>query len=107
MSDKESSQNTSIDSLLKPEKDKKYFIKLDIEGYEQSAIAGMTNLINSGVSIKMDVCTYHHPNDLIEIKNTLTSLHFNCEISDGYVLYFHPGEEPSFRKVLIRATKIG
>jgi hypothetical protein len=106
MSDEKGDTSISVDSLLVHEKGEKYFIKLDIEGYEQKALSGMKNLVASGNHIKVDVCTYHHPEDLKEIKTTLQSYGFIYHVSDGYVLYFQEGEEPSFRKALIRAEKL-
>ena len=105
MSDNYGDTTVSIDSLVTPEPGNQYFIKMDIEGYEQLALSGMKKLLASGNPIKMNVCTYHHPNDLSEIKATLESFGFSCQVSEGYVLFFQPGEEPSFRKVLIRAEK--
>jgi hypothetical protein len=105
MSDVESDTTTSIDSLLRPASDEKYFIKMDIEGYEQKALQGMKKMVASGCNIKMDVCTYHHPNDLQEIKEAIDSYGFKWNISKSFMLYFKPDEEPSFRKVLIRAEK--
>lgn len=105
MSDKQSDSTTSIDSLVIPEKGDKYFIKLDIEGFEKKALSGMNRLVSSGQPLKMNVCTYHHPDDLTEIEAILQSYGFKWKVSDGYVLYFQNGEEPSFRKALIRAEK--
>jgi len=105
MSDEKSDTTTSIDTLLIPEEGEKYFIKLDIEGYEQKALSGMKKLVASGNHVKMNVCTYHKPGDFKEIEAILQSYGFSCQVSDGYVLYFQKGEEPSFRKVLIRAEK--
>ncbi len=105
LSDSPGEITTSIDTLLQPDAGDRYFIKMDIEGFEQKALIGMKKLIASGCAIKMDICTYHHPNDLIEIGRILDNYSFKSKVSDGYVLYFQPGEDPSFRKVLIRAVK--
>jgi len=106
MSDSEGESTVSIDSLLKPVANEKYFIKMDIEGFEQKALAGMKNLVASGNAIKLNVCTYHQPFALKEISEILGDYGFDCQVSKGFVLFFHPGEEPSFRKVLIRAEKV-
>jgi len=106
MSDSEGDLMVSIDSLLKPFANEKYFIKMDIEGYEQKALAGMKNLVASGNAIKMAVCTYHQPYALQEISTILGDYGFECQVSKGFVLFFQPGEVPSFRKVLIRAEKV-
>lgn len=103
----ESESTVSIDNLVNPVMDVPYFIKMDIEGFEQKALAGMKNLVASGVNIKMDVCTYHHANDLPEIESILAGLGFTWQVTPSYMLYFQDGEEPSFRKVLVRAEKAG
>jgi hypothetical protein len=107
MSDTPGENTTSIDELLSHEGKGSYFIKLDIEGYEQKALSGMRKLTDSGYPVRMNVCTYHNPDDFADIKSTLESYGFLCNATAGYVLFFHPGEEPSFRKVLIRAEKPG
>ena len=78
---------------------------MDIEGFEQRALAGMKNLVASGNAIKLNVCTYHQPFALNQIHAILGDYGFDCQVSKGFVLFFQPGEEPSFRKVLIRAQK--
>ena len=105
LSDEAGSSTISLDSILVPESGSNYFIKLDIEGFEQKALSGMKKLIASGNPIKMNVCIYHHPEDRREIEATLVSNGFSCEVSDGYLIYFQRKEEPAFRKALIRARK--
>jgi hypothetical protein len=105
MSDIQSNTTTSIDALITPEPGESYFIKLDIEGFEKKALSGMKKLVASGKPVRMNVCTYHHPNDFKEIAEILNSYGFSWKSSDGYVLFFQEDEEPSFRKVLIRAEK--
>jgi hypothetical protein len=105
MSDNPDQTTTSIDELLGNERGETCFIKLDIEGYEQKALRGMKKLVASGNRIKMNVCTYHHPGDFLEIKSILEDYGFVCSATQGFVLFFHPGEDAAFRKVLIRAEK--
>lgn len=105
MSDIESETTICLDSLMIPEPGFSYFIKLDIEGFEQKALSGMKRMVISGDQIKMDVCTYHRLNDYNEIEATLLAYGFTCRGSDGFVLYSETGEEPTFRKALIRAEK--
>ena len=45
MSDIQSDTTISIDTLLSPEPGESYFVKLDIEGYEQKALTGMKKLV--------------------------------------------------------------
>ena len=61
--------------------------------------------MESGKNVRINVCTYHYPDDFREIKTALENYGLDCHATEGYVLFFHPGEEPSFRKVLIRAEK--
>lgn len=96
---------TTIDDLIQADPNEKYFIKMDIEGYEKEALRGMEKLVSIGKNIKMDICTYHHINDLDDIGAIISSYGFNWHASDGYILYFQPNEEPKFRKALIRAQK--
>lgn len=105
MSDTASETTTSIDALLHPFANEKFFIKLDIEGSEQKALAGMKNLVASGRPVKMNVCTYHQPKAFDEIEEIIKDYGFKWEVSEGYVLYFLPGEKPEFRRNLIRASK--
>ncbi len=105
LSDKFGETTTSIDTIVIPEKGEKYFIKMDIEGYEKQALLGMKSLVESGNHLKLDVCTYHHPNDQVEIAEIVKSYGFKWHVSKGFVLYSQPDEVPTFRKVLIRAEK--
>ncbi len=105
MSDIEGDDTVSIDSLVSPLKGEKYFVKLDIEGFEQKALAGMKNLVASGNPLKLDVCTYHQPEAFDEISALVENYGFRWDVTKGFVLFFQPGEVPSFRKVLIRAEK--
>ena len=105
MSDTSGSSSVTIDELLDPFENTHYFIKLDIEGYERKALSAMKGLLASGKRVRMNVCTYHHQEDFVEIKNALVSSGFACTPSEGYVLFSHPGEDPAFRKVLIRAER--
>jgi hypothetical protein len=106
MSHSEGENTVSIDSLIGPIENANYFIKIDIEGYEQSALAGMKSLVASGKQIKMDICTYHKVNDINDFQLILKEYGFKLEVSDSYILFGWPGDVPEFRKVLIRATKM-
>jgi predicted RNA methylase len=105
LSDADSELTVTIDSILNPFIDETYFIKMDIEGFEQKALAGMKNLVASGNRIKMDVCTYHQSSAYQQIETILKNYGFQCQVSKGFVLYSIPGDVPSFRKALIRAEK--
>jgi len=105
LSDKSDETSISIDDLLEADAHEKYFIKMDIEGYEKKALAGMKKLIAGSDQIKMDICTYHYPDDLTQIESIIKKYGFNWNVSTGYLLFFQLNEEPRFRKALIRAQK--
>jgi hypothetical protein len=105
MSDLPGERTTTIDELLGVEENENFFIKLDIEGYERKALSGMNRLMARGKHVRMDICTYHNHDDFSLLKSTLENYGFVCRPTEGYVLFFHKGDEPSFRKVLIRAEK--
>ena len=105
MSDLEDKNSISIDKLIGESENESYFIKMDIEGYEQLALKGMKHLIESKNRVKMDICTYHKPNDFEEIKSFLNENGFNFQVSDSFMLFYTSNDLPEFRKVLIRAWK--
>ena len=105
LSDTETETTTSIDSFLKPATGENYFIKLDTKGLEIKGLSGMKNLADSDNHIKITVCTHRNINDLVETETFLNDYGFKYHISDSFILYAEPGEEPSFRKALIRAER--
>lgn len=106
LSDKNNETNINIDTLVQPDPSEKYFIKMDIEGFEKKALAGMETLIKTCSAIKMNICTYHRPDDLEQIEKIIKNYGFKWQVSDGYILFFQLHEEPKFRKTLIRAEKL-
>lgn len=106
LSDMSNNTTTSIDALVNPEPKREIFHKNGcIEGFEQLSLSGMENLVKSGMPTKMAVFTYHYPNDLIEIEEIVKSHGFTWKVSEGFVIFFKPGEEPYFRKLIIQAEK--
>ncbi len=101
----DSENSVKIDSLVPIDPLENYFIKMDIEGFERESLMGMKNLVRECRNIKMNICTYHHLEDLQAIETIIHDYGFKWEVSDGYLLYFQDNEAPSFRKALIRAQK--
>lgn len=62
-------QCVSLDDTVKEDK---AFIKLDIEGFEISAIHGAKRLLNNGSPFA--ICVYHKPTDIWEIPETILNL---------------------------------
>ena len=106
LSDKSDEQNINIDSMLEVNPQDKYFIKLDVEGYEKQTLIGMSHFFSVVKNLKMCVCTYHFQKDADEIYAILTGKGLKCEFSDGYLLFDQGSTFSTFRKALIRAEKI-
>lgn len=106
MSDVCDDSHVNIDTLVQQDPDEKYFIKMDIEGFEKKALKGMAKLVATCPNIKMNICTYHYPDDLTLIEAIMKDYGFKWEVSNGYILFFQLNEEPRFRKALIRAEKL-
>ncbi len=105
LSDKTDEHNITIDSILEADENGKYFIKLDVEGYEKQTLNGMNNFFAKVRDLKMCVCTYHYENDAAELEKMLKDRGMSCEFSESRLLFSMHGEIPSFRKALIRARK--
>jgi len=103
ISDNDSNNCIKLDTYFINEKID--FIKVDIEGAEQSLLLGATNLLKS--PLKLAICTYHMPNDAENISQILNKNGFQIVFSNGYVLPFWDLNiaPPYFRKCLIRAVK--
>ena len=84
------------------EKDKKYFIKIDVEGNEMDVLKSI-NFDNLSKESKIIVCTYHNQNDYDIISSFFNDIGLKYISSKGYVLSDWGGyEEPYFRKALIK-----
>jgi Methyltransferase FkbM domain len=90
----------TIDDFLADKEKDNLFLKMDIEGAEQSALKGATKTLKNGKNINIAVCTYHKPEDPAEISSFLTSLGYNYKFTEG-MLYW--GKRVS--KALIRGKK--
>ena len=105
LSDITDEQHVSIDNLVEVKEEEKYFIKLDVEGYEKQTLKGMNRFFSQVKNLKMCVCTYHFENDAVEISKMLENREMSYEFSEGWLLFSMENKMPSFRKALIRAWK--
>ncbi|MDR1913702.1 MAG: FkbM family methyltransferase, partial [Clostridiales bacterium] len=82
-----------IDDII-PDK-KATFIKMDVEGYELSALKGTKEIIATQHPI-LAICVYHYPRDIFEITEFIHSMFTN------YLFYLrkHAEIDPSFEFVL-------
>lgn len=91
---------TTIDDFLEGKSKDNLFLKMDIEGAEQSALKGALKTLKDGKNINLAVCTYHKPEDPAEISAFLKSLGYKYEFTQG-MLYW--GKRVS--KAVIRGKK--
>lgn len=94
----------TIDALFNEQshKDLNLFFKMDIEGFEMSALQGAENILKQQKQVKLSVCTYHRPTDASDIENYLHTLNFSTSFTDGYLFF-----NKNFNRVMIRAQKNG
>jgi hypothetical protein len=97
VSDINDGNNITVDHFLEGKDKTNLFLKMDIEGYEQSALKGASNTLNEAKNLDYSICTYHRKNDAEEINKILSENHFESEFTDNF-LYF----EKDFRKAIIR-----
>ena len=107
ISDKDTKESITLETLLKNENTNNIFIKMDIEGYEHLVIRSSVEFLASKKNVEIVCCTYHRDNDFNEISAVLRDNGFSVEASDGYMIFPFGGElqPPYFRKGVLRAEK--
>lgn len=106
VSDKDDEHNLRLDTYFQ-DINRIDFMKIDVDGAEQSLINGADKTISAKVD-KLAICTYHNANDNDDFTKYFKNKNYNVENSQGYMLfYFDPNfEAPYFRRGLIKARKI-
>ncbi|OAV75310.1 methyltransferase, FkbM family [Bacteroidales bacterium Barb7] len=97
--DSDSADFVTLDSFMKGKEQDNLFIKMDIEGAEQSALKGAKNLLAAGKGMSFSVCTYHKEDDLKEITSFFESLGYTYELTKGYFFM-----TPHMRKAICRGN---
>ena len=82
LSDKDTEQEITVDKIIGS--DRINFIKMDIEGFEISALCGAKQTLQKS-NLKCALCTYHRKTDAENIKEILQSFGFKTEYSKGYM----------------------
>jgi len=96
---------TLVDLIDKYNINKIDFLKMDIEGCEkQSLYGGMINDVKFIDINKMAICTYHNPEDEVEISNFVSQHGYKFYLTDGY-MFFPDSNNPPIRKAILRAYK--
>lgn len=107
LSDKDTEQEITIDKIIGDQKIN--FIKMDIEGFEISALCGARQTLQRA-NLKCALCTYHRKTDAESIKEILEGFGFKTEYSKGYMYIYDDIEavlEAQMRKGIIYGVKEG
>ena len=85
------------------EGDRKFFVKMDIEGGERQVISGNEDFFRKR-KVRLSCCVYHRQNDAEIIRDMLVRLGYKTRFSDGYMLVDMNGIHfPYFRRGVIYA----
>lgn len=108
VSDTNSADTVTIDSLKDKLDTKSIFLKIDVEGAEKNVLQGAMNVITSDdYKCKLAICTYHKQQDYGELSALMSNLDYSIETSCGYMLFYYDPSlsAPYFRRALIRCQK--
>lgn len=105
LSDKDTEQEVTVDKIIG--NGRINFIKMDIEGFEISALCGAKQTLQK-TNLKCALCTYHRKTDAESIKEILEDFGFQTEYSKGYMYIYDDIEavlEAQMRKGIIYGVK--
>ncbi len=104
--DSDDGKHISLDSFFKKNNDIT-FLKIDVEGAEQSVMDGCRSLFESKTPLKLALCTYHRNNDEKDFADQLMGYGFKVSFSKGYMINYHDKKikAPWMRRGLIRAVR--
>lgn len=107
VSDNDGDGNITIDTLVK--NNKVDYIKMDIEGAEESALLGAKRTFENNKDIRCSICAYHKHGDEGRITKMLEQYGLKCAPSKGYMLFLCDDdvwEFPEFRRGVVRGYKV-
>lgn len=105
VSDKNNSNEISLDNYFMEIDEKPSFYKIDVEGAEASVLKGMKVLLREPV--KVALCTYHNHHDYDIFSRFFEDNLFHYRPNSGVMIYQNDlkrMEPPFFRKCMIKAT---
>ena len=107
VSDTDSNNTITLDSFSKTNNIIPDFIKMDIEGFEEKAIKGATNILKNDTNTICAICTYHTPYAEKNIITTMNSLGFRPKYNKGYMIFHceEPFSSPYLRRGVVRFYK--
>ncbi|SBW02351.1 FkbM family methyltransferase [uncultured Dysgonomonas sp.] len=108
VSDEDSEETITLDSLAGTFGSDSIFLKLDVEGVEKKALAGAQSILTSDkYHTRAVICTYHKQIDYTELSSLMENLHYRIQTTNGYMFFVHDPDiaPPFFRKAMIRCCK--
>jgi hypothetical protein len=107
-SDYDNKSHMRLDTFFKDKPDP-VFLKIDVDGAEQSVLKSCSGLFSTGKPIKMALCTYHKKDDEKIFRTLLEKEGFRVAHSKGYMIFYYDYEKqmeaPYFRRGLLRAER--
>ena len=100
------SSHVSIDSFF-AEREFPAFIKIDVDGSEDSVLKGCNKVFQSGKPMKVALCTYHKNDDEKIFTAFMENVGFTVTPSKGYMIHFYDKKirPPYLRRGLLRASR--
>lgn len=105
VSDSDSDQTITIDTMMQDLNSSSVFLKIDVEGAEKDVLKGASATLDSGKA-KVAICTYHNQNDYEDLSAIMKNKSYNVSTTQGYMLFIHRQlKAPFFRRGMIHCTK--
>jgi len=106
VSDFDDSMHISLDTFFR-ENPGISFVKIDVDGFEKEVLRGFKNTLESGIPLKIALCTYHKGGDEAAFAELLGSYGFEISVSNGYMINYYDKKikAPWLRRGLIRAIR--
>lgn len=99
-------KHITIDTLINKYSDIN-FLKIDVDGNEQSVLDGATFFLSGTRSMKLAICTYHKEGDEKDFTSILEKSRFRVNHSRGFMIHYYDKKikAPYLRRGLLRAVR--
>ncbi len=106
VSDIDDEMHIRMDTFIKSRNDVT-FLKIDVDGSEQKVLDGCSELLKSGIPLKVALCTYHKANDEKDFRDLLVGYDFDVRESKGYMINYYDKKlkTPWLRRGLLKAVR--
>ncbi|MGE5420521.1 MAG: FkbM family methyltransferase [Chloroflexota bacterium] len=104
--DKNDKSHVTIDSFFES-REFPTFLKIDVDGAEDSVLRGCNMIFHSGKPMKVALCTYHKNDDERIFTTFLGNVGFTTTPSKGYMINYYDKkmQAPYLRRGLLRAVR--